>query len=168
MPPDDPIPAANAAPGAVRPDGLWLDDLAAGMTFRSDSYAVTEAEIVEFASRYDPQLFHIDPERARDSFFGGLAASGWLTAAITIRLFDQAVPVATGVIGSEISLKWTTPTRPGDLLHLEARIDEITASRSRTGRASVLFSYDTINQDGEVRQHTSGRVLVWRRPTSFP
>lgn len=159
-----PASAASTAPGPIRPDGLWLDDLTAGMTFRSDAYAVTEAEIVEFATRYDPQLFHTDPEEARNTFFGGLAASGWLTAAITIRLFDEAVPLATGVIGSEVSLKWLTPTRPGDLLHLEARIDEITASTSRLDRARVLFSYVTINQYDEVRRQTSGHVLVWRRP----
>jgi acyl dehydratase len=154
----------STAPGPTRADGLWLDDLAVGMTFRSDTYEVTEAEIVEFATRYDPQPFHTAPERARDTFFGGLAASGWLTAAITMKLFVEVVPLATGVIGSDIQLSWKTPTRPGDVLHVEATIDGITVSTSRPDRASVQFSYATINEDGEVRQQTSGRILAWRRP----
>lgn len=161
---DQPTPSRSTAPEPIRPDGLWLDDLATGMTFRSEPYEVTEAEIVAFASRYDPQLFHTDPERARNTFFGGLAASGWLTAAITMKLFSEAVPLATGVIGSEITLKWVSPTRPGDLLHLQAAIDEITVSRSAPDRAGVLFTYSTTNQHAQVRQQTSGRVLVWRRP----
>lgn len=162
--PDPATPAVSTAPAPIRADGLWLDDLSTGMTFRSQPYTVTEAEIIEFASRYDPQLFHTDPVKARDTFFGGLAASGWLTAAITIRLFDEAVPLATGVIGSQVTLKWATPTRPGDSLHVEATVDDIAVSRSRPDRGGVLFSYATVNQDGAVRQETSGRVLAWRHP----
>jgi acyl dehydratase len=164
-----PTPVASTAPMPVKPDGLWLDDLAEGMTFRSDDYEVTQAELTEFASRYDPQLFHVDEERARGTFFEGLAASGWHTAAITMRLLTTSdAMIATGVIGTEMSLKWPSPTRPGDLLHLDITVGAITPSSSRPDRASVILSYDTINQHGEIRQHASGRVIAWRRPQPPP
>jgi acyl dehydratase len=159
------VPPASTAPMPVQRDGLWLDDLTEGMTFRSDTYAVTKAEVTEFASHYDPQLFHLDEEQARGTFFGGLAASGWHTAAITMRLLvSSGVPIATGVIGSEISLKWPTATRPGDILHLEIVVTEIIQSNSRPDRGSVVFSYETVNQHGEIRQQTTGRIIAWRRP----
>jgi acyl dehydratase len=165
----EPAPVASTAPMPVKPDGLWLDDLAEGMTFRTDAYEVTHAEVTEFASRYDPQLFHLDEEQARGTFFEGLAASGWHTAAITMRLLATSdAMIATGVIGTEISLKWPSPTRPGDLLHLEITVGAITPSSSRPDRGSLILSYDTINQHGEIRQQTSGRVLAWRRPQPRP
>jgi acyl dehydratase len=116
-------------------------------------------------SRYDPQLFHLDEEQARGTFFDGLAASGWHTAAITMRLLaTSGVPIATGVIGTDISLKWPAATRPGDIVHLEITVTTITPSPSRPDRASVVLSYETVNQHAEVRQQTSGRIIVWRRP----
>ncbi|WP_296366737.1 MaoC family dehydratase [Pseudonocardia sp.] len=143
---------------------LWLDDLAEGMTFRSETYEVTTAEVQEFATRYDPQPFHLDEDAAGGTLFGGLAASGWHTAAITMRLLDCSFPIATGVIGSEIHLEWPSPTRPGDVLHLEISVGAITHSETRPGRGSVTLAYDTINQHGELRQRTTGRVVAWRRP----
>jgi acyl dehydratase len=159
------VSAESSAPEPVKPDGLWLDDLAEGMTFHSGTYEVTQAEVAEFASRYDPQLFHLDDEQARGTFFDGLAASGWHTAAITMRLLvDSGAALATGVIGADISLQWPSATRPGDVLHLEITVDTITPSSSRPDRATVVFSYDTINQHGEVRQRSTGRVIAWQRP----
>jgi acyl dehydratase len=154
----------SSAPQPIRSDGLWLDDLTEGQTFHSDGYEVTAAEVVEFASRFDPQLFHLDAEGAAGTFFDGLAASGWHTAAITMGLLTDAVPIATGMIGAEISLKWPTATRPGDVLHLDIAVGAITPSASRPDRASVVLSYETVNQRGEVRQQTTGRIIVWRRP----
>jgi acyl dehydratase len=160
-----PAPAASTAPKPVRREGLWLDDLAEGMTFRSGTYEVTHAEVTEFASRYDPQLFHLDEGQARGTFFDGLAASGWHTAAVTMRLLvTSGAPIATGIIGSDMSVKWPSPTRPGDILHLDITVDTITASRSRPDRGSVVISYETINQHGEVRQQATGRLIAWRRP----
>ena len=157
-------PGASTAPKPVRPDGPWLDDLAEGMTFRSETYEVTSEEVTEFAARYDPQPFHLDDEQARGTFFDGLAASGWHTAAITMRLLAGSdAAMATGVIGSDISIKWPSPTRPGDVLHLEIIVDTITTSSSRPDRGSVVLTYDTINQHGDVRQHTTGRIIAWRR-----
>jgi len=156
---------ASTAPKPIRDDGLWLDDLAEGMTFRSETYEVTRAEVTEFASRYDPQLYHLDDERARGTFFDGLAASGWHTAAVTMRLFaTSGAPLATGVIGTDITLQWPSATRPGDILHLAITVDKIIPSGSRPDRASVIWSYQTLNQHGEVRQQTTARSIVWRRP----
>jgi len=89
----------------------------------------------------------------------------WHTAAITMRLLATSdAMLATGVIGTEISLKWQSATRPGDLLHLEITVGAITPSGSRPDRGSVILAYETINQYGEIRQQTSGRVIAWRRP----
>lgn len=160
-----PPPAASTAPKPVRGDGLWLDDLAEGMTFRSDTYEVAQAEVTDFASRFDPQLYHLDDEQAQGTFFAGLAASGWHTAAITMRLLaTSGVPIATGVIGTDISLRWPSATRPGDVLHLEITIDKIVPSSSRPDRGSVVLSYETVNQHGRIRQQTTGRVIAWVRP----
>jgi len=156
----------DTTPGPIwSDDALWLDDFAEGMTFRSGEYEVTEEELVEFATHYDPQGFHLGEEQARGSFFGGLAASGWHTAAITMRLLvTSELRVATGLIGTDITLKWPSATRPGDVLHLEITVDSVSRSASRPNRGSVVFSYDTLNQHGEVRQHTTARVVAWSRP----
>lgn len=156
---------AADTPGPVRTDGLWLDDLVEGMTFRSEDYEVTAAEIVEFAGRYDPQAFHLADETARETFFGGLAGSGWGTAAITMRLLATSVPIATGIIGTEINITWPSPTRPGDVLHVDTVVEKVAVSTSRPNRGSVVLTYNTINQHGDVRQRTSGRIIVWRRPS---
>lgn len=157
--------AASTAPKPVRADGLWLDDLAEGMTFRSDTYEVTQAEVTNFASRFDPQLYHLDDEQAQGTFFAGLVASGWHTAAITMRLLaTSGVPMATGVIGTDIFLRWPSATRPGDVLHLEITIDKIVLSSSRPGCGSVVLSYETVDQHGQIRQQTTGRVIAWMRP----
>lgn len=155
----------STAPKPVREDGLWLDDLAEGMTFQSDTYEVTEAEVTEFASRFDPQLYHLDDEQARGTFFDGLSASGWHTAAMTMRLFATSrAALATGVIGTDITLKWPSPTRPGDILHLEITVNSISPSKSRPDRASVTWTYETVNQHEEIRQRTTARTIAWWRP----
>jgi acyl dehydratase len=158
--------ATDATPAPIRPDGLWLDDLAEGMTFASDCYEVTREELLEFAERFDPQGFHLGDQQARGTFFGSLAASGWHTAAITMRLLaTSGFRIATGVVGTGINLQWPSATRPGDVLHLEITIDSITRSASRPNRGAVVLSYTTLNQDGEVRQRTTGRLIAWDRPT---
>jgi acyl dehydratase len=114
---------------------LYLDDLHVGQRFTSASHAVDEAQIREFAAVFDPQPFHLDAEAARDTLFGGLAASGWHTAAISMRLQVQGgLPLAGGIVGAGGTLEWPHPTRPGDLLHVESEVVEITPSRSRTDR----------------------------------
>jgi acyl dehydratase len=165
--PKDSQPSASAAevpPRPVRADGLWLDDLTAGYRFTSDAYELSAAEITEFAARFDPQAFHTDPAAAKGTFFDGLAASGWHTAAVTMRLLVPALPIATGIVGAGGEVTWPSAARPGDVLHVEGVIDDIVASRSRPGRATLLVSHQTLSQHGEVRQKTSARLIAWNRP----
>ena len=145
---------------------LYLDDLHVGQRFRSGTRMVDAAQIKAFAGEFDPQPFHQDEEAAKGTLFGGLVASGWHTAAITMRLLVAAVPVATGIVGNGISLKWPSATRAGDVLHLEVTVSGVTPSRSRPERGNLLLTYETVNQHGDVRQATTGRVVVWRRPVA--
>src|SRR6185312_8535661 len=112
--------------------GLYLDDLHVGQRFTSGTHTLDEAQIVAFASAYDPQPFHTDPAAARTTLFGGLAASGWHTAAITMKLLVGIRPaIAGGIIGAGGELEWPQPTRPGDTLRVDSEIMEIRPSRSR-------------------------------------
>lgn len=133
------------------------------MRFESAEYAVDADQIRDFARHYDPQPFHLDEEAAKATFFGGLAASGWHTAAITMKLIVQSVPIAAGVIGTGGELTWPRPTRPGDTLHVVSTIMEITPSRSKPDRAVVTVQSDTLNQHQELCQRLVARLLVFRR-----
>ncbi len=135
-----------------------------GHGFRSNDYELTEPEIIEFASRFDPQAFHVDPAAAKGTFFDGLVASGWHTAAVTMRLLVQALPIATGIVGAGGEIAWPSAALAGDLLHVEGTIDDIVASKSRPGRAALLVSHQTLDQRGEVRQKSSARLIAWNRP----
>jgi acyl dehydratase len=144
--------------------GLYLDDLAPGMEFTSEEYEITPENIIAFATQFDPQPFHTDPDAAKSTFFGGLAASGWHTAAITMRLVVTGGPQLTGgTIGAGGELKWPTPTRPGDRLHAQVRIESVTPSKSRPDRGIVVMRIETLNQDGEVRQIFIVNGLAFRR-----
>ncbi|MGW3483982.1 MaoC/PaaZ C-terminal domain-containing protein [Rhodococcus indonesiensis] len=151
-------------PRAIRPDGLWLDDLAVGQRFVSEPYEVTKEAIVAFASDFDPQPYHLDSVAAAGTFFDGLVASGWHTAAITMRLLVQAFPVATGLIGADGHLTWPSAVIAGDIVHVEAVIEKLVPSRSRPDRASIMLFYQTKNQHDEVRHQSTLRMLAWRRP----
>lgn len=143
---------------------LYLDDLAVGDQFASGEYRLTEEELVEFAGRYDPQVFHLDADRARDGFFGGLAASGWHVAAITMRLLVAGgLPIADGLIGAETNLRWPRPTRPGDVLRVESTITAIARPRSRPDRGIVTVKSSTLNQAGEAVQTAETKILVFAR-----
>lgn len=144
---------------------LYLEDLTPGRRFTAGPIAVTEAEIIAFASAYDPQPCHTDPVTAKDTFFGGLAASGWHTAALSMRLVVQAMGnLAGGVIGGGGDLQWPRPTRPGDQLSIEIEVLEATPSRSRPDRGSALMRNRTLNQAGEEVQIFTVRIVVPRRP----
>jgi acyl dehydratase len=145
---------------------LYLEDLAPGDRFVSDEHALDEAQIIDFATRFDPQPFHLDPEAAKSTFFQGLAASGWHTAAITMRLLvTSGIPLADGVIGSGGEIHWPKPTRPGDVLHVESEVIEVIPSRSRPERGMVVKRCETLNQHGEVVQRFSPKMVVSRRPS---
>jgi acyl dehydratase len=144
---------------------LYLEDLSVGDRFQSGEHALDAAQIKAFALQFDPQPFHIDEESAKNTFFGGLAASGWHTAALTMRLLvESGIPLAEGVIGSGGELQWPKPTRPGDVLHVVSEVLDITPSRSKPGRAMVTMRCRTLNQRGEVLQYFTPKLLVHARP----
>jgi acyl dehydratase len=146
---------------------LYLEDLKPGQRFKTGTHPLTEDEVMAFARDYDPQPFHLDPEAARHSFFGGLAASGWQTAAISMRLqVESGPPLAGGMIGASVELSWPRPTRPGDMLHVESEVLEVTPSRSRPDRGFITLKSQTLNQKGEVLQVQISKLLVWRRKAS--
>jgi acyl dehydratase len=142
---------------------LFLEDLTEGQRFVSAESQITVEDITAFAARYDPQPFHLDDAAAAGTLFGGLAASGWHTAAHSMRLIVDSVPIAGGIIGSGGELGWPRPTRPGDVLHVETEVLSVTPSRSRPDRGSVTVRCLTVNQDGEVVQSFTPRLVVPRR-----
>jgi len=143
---------------------LYLDDLRVGQRFTSATHAVTVEQIVASAAEFDPQPFHMDPEAAKDGFFGELVASGWHTAAITMRLqVESGLPIAGGIVGAGGELSWPAPTRPGDVLHVESEVIEIKPSRSRPERGMITVRSETRNQRGDVVQKLMVKLVVPRR-----
>ena len=144
---------------------LYLEDLHVGQRFSSGTHALDEDQVIAFASQFDPQPFHLDAPAAGAMFFGGLVASGWHTAAITMRLLVLGgVPIARGLIGVGAELSWPRPTRPGDVLRVESEVVEISPSRSRPDRGMVKVRSETRNQRDEVVQVLEARMMVPRRP----
>ena len=142
---------------------LTLDDLFVGQKFVSAEYKLDADKIKEFAKEFDPQPFHTDEEAARSTFFRGLAASGWHTAAITMRLIVTSLPIKGGLIGAGGNLSWPKPTRPGDTLHVETEIVEIIPSRSRPDRGRATMRCTTLNQNNEPVQTMTSQLVVTRR-----
>ena len=143
---------------------LYLEDLAVGQIYRAGPLAVGAEEMLRFAREYDPQYFHTDPEAAKASMFGGLIASGWLTAAVTMRLLIAGgAPFADGVIGAGGELAWPRPVRPGDSLRIESEVLKITPSPSRPDRGSVICKTTTFNQNNEVVQTLTAKLIVFAR-----
>jgi acyl dehydratase len=145
---------------------LYLDDLFVGQKFVTGSHTLNEAQIKTFAAQFDPQPFHLHPTAAKATFFKGLVASGWHTAAITMRLLESGVPLAGGIIGLGGSLKWPHPARPGDVLTVHGEITEVTPSRSPPDRGTAAVSAETRNQHGDLVQSVTSTLLVPRRPSS--
>ncbi|HLI13705.1 MAG TPA: MaoC family dehydratase [Alphaproteobacteria bacterium] len=148
-------------------DRFYLEDLRVGQRFASGTHALDEAQIKAFAAQFDPQPFHLDDVAARGSLFGGLAASGWHLAALTMRLLaDGGLPLAGGIIGAGGEIAWPKPTRPGDILRVESEILEIRPSRSRPDRGMVTVRSETRNQHGELLQSLVSKLVVPRRRES--
>jgi acyl dehydratase len=148
-------------------DLLYLDDLSAGMTFSSGPLSISAADIKAFAAQFDPQPFHLDDAAADASFFGGLAASGWHTASLGMRLLVTGGPrLAGGYIGAGGELSWTQPVYAGDSLNMRGEIVEVKPSRSRPDRGIVTVRCETFNQKGEVVQKLLARLMVPRRPVT--
>lgn len=144
---------------------LYLEDITAGMTFTSGTYPPLSAtQIVEFASEFDPQPFHLDPLAARSTFFEGLAASGWHTAAITMRLLVQSVPISGGLIGAGSDVTWPLAVRPGDVLRIVCTVQSVRRSTSNPSRGIVVALIETFNQNDEIVQSSRVRMLAFARP----
>lgn len=142
---------------------LYLEDLSVGQHFESESYSLDEAQIRRFAEQFDPQPFHLSVEAAVGTFFDGLAASGWHTAAITMRLIVSSLPIAGGVIGAGCEIQWPRPTRPGDRLKVEIEIVKIRPSTSRPDRGIVTVRAITMNQNREPVLVLQIAIVVQRR-----
>jgi acyl dehydratase len=144
---------------------LYLEDFTPGRRFVSAAHRLDAAQIKAFASQFDPQPFHLDEAAAKASFFHGLAASGWHTAAITMSLLVQSgMPIAGGLIGAGAEIEWPRPVRPGDTLTVESEVVEVKPSRSRPERGMITVRSQTRNQHGEVVQILTSKMLVWRKP----
>jgi len=145
----------------------YLEDLQVGQRFTSATHEIDAAQIKAFAREFDPQPFHLDEEAAKATLFGGLAASGWHTAAISMRLMVKTgLPLAGGILGAGGELNWPKPTRPGDILQVVSEIEEITPSRSRPDRGTVRVRNETRNQRGEIVQVLIAKLIVPRRTTA--
>jgi len=153
-----------ADPAAQTDGRFYLDDLQVGQRFTGRTHhAVDAAQITAYAREFDPQPFHLDDAAAKQTLFGGLAASGWHTMAITMRLLVEAMPLAGGIIGAGAEIAWPRPTRPGDVLRVVSEIEEITPSRSRPDRGTVRVRSETLNQRDEVVQVLTSKLVVPRR-----
>lgn len=145
----------------------YFDDLRVGQTFVSGSHTVDADSIIRFAREFDPQPFHVDPIAARDSFFGQLAASGWHTGAITMRLLvDGELQLAGGMIGGGGELVWPRPVFVGDTLRVHSEVVEMRPSRSHPERGTVLLRSETRNQHGDSVQVLTAKLVVPRKPVT--
>jgi acyl dehydratase len=143
---------------------LYLDDLQVGQRFTSGTYRMDEERMKAFAAEFDPQPFHLDEEAGRNRIFHGLAASGWHTAAATMRLLvTGGLPFAGGIVGLGGEVTWPRPTRPGDILRVESEIVLISPSRSKPNQAVVIVRSVTINQRDEEVQVLLPRLLIFKR-----
>jgi acyl dehydratase len=150
-------------------EGLYLDDMYVGQKFTSGTYLMTKERIIAFATEFDPQPFHLDEAAAQASVFRGLAASGWHTAAVAMRLLiTGGLPFASGAVGLGGEIEWPRPTRPGDTLHVESEIVGIIPSRSKPNQGIVRVRNITLNQNGEPVQIFTAKILAYKRPSSNP
>ena len=143
----------------------YFDDLKVGDRFKSESLNVTEKQLIEFAHKFDPQMFHLSRKRAERTIFKGLIASGWHTASITMLLFVRTLNFAEGAIGLGVDeLRWPNVVRPGDVLTVETEIVDVRSSRSRPGYGIIRLRNVTTNQRGEVVQTMLASAMLPRRP----
>lgn len=146
--------------------GRYLEDFAVGQTFGSGRLQVDEERLKAFAAEFDPQPFHLDEVAARQSIFQGLAASGWHTAAMTMRLLVEGnLKPAGGIVGAGFDeFRWPRPVRPGDELRAESEVLDVRPSKSRPDQGLIKVRTTTLNQDGEAVQIMTGNLMVRRRP----
>ncbi len=155
----------------VPPAPRYFEDYAVGSAFSGGPIAVDAAEIIAFARRYDPQPFHIDPEAARTSTFGGLIASGWHTVALTMKLLVESYLSAESSLGSPgiDELRWVKPVRPGDSLSVRVVVEQARRSRSKPDRGLISSSIEVRNQRGEiVMSMRAMNLMLFRDPGATP
>ena len=149
----------------------YLEDFAAGQKFGSGRLRIEKERIKSFAAEFDPQPFHLDEAAARGSIFGGLAASGWHTAALTMRLLvESELKPAGGIVGAGFDeFRWPRPVRPGDELHLESEVLEVRPSKTRPEQGLVKVRTTTLNQNGETVQiiGSSSARIIWTSSKAF-
>lgn len=143
----------------------YWEDFYPGQVLEAGGYSLSEEEIIEFASKYDPQPFHTDREKAKHSVFGGLIASGWQTAGLCMRMLCDSYLLESASMGSPgvDELRWVKPVRAGDTLHLKSKVLETRASASRPDMGTVRSRYEVYNQHGELVMHMSGVGMFRRR-----
>ena len=141
---------------------LYLEDFPAGKVITHQGPTVTEAAIIEYASQYDPQYFHTDPEAAKNSIYGGLIASGWHTMSLTMRMLCDSYILHAASMGSPgvDQVRWHKPVRPGDTLSLKVTVTETTRSRSKPDRGIIRSTTETLNQHGEVVMSFNGMGML--------
>jgi acyl dehydratase len=145
---------------------LYLDDLAVGRKFATGSTTLTLEGCKEFAAEFDPQPFHLEEAAAQSSLFGRIAASGWYTASLSMRLLVEGeLTIGGGLIGLGGELEWPRPTYPGDTLHVETEVLAIRVSETKPDRGVVTVRNRTLNQRGEAVQIAVVKMLVPRRPS---
>ena len=150
--------------GGVVTKELYFEDLKPGDRFQSDEFEVPGKAIIEFAEKFDPQMFHLNANFAERSIFRGLVASGWHTAAMTMRLFVHTLNFAEGAIGLGVDeLRWPNAVRPGDKLKVETEIVETRPSKSKPRHGIIRLKNVTTNQRGEIVQTMFANALVPRR-----
>ena len=143
---------------------FYLEDLHVGQRFHSRTHLIDAEQIKAFAGQFDPQPFHLDEELAKDTLFSGLAASGWHTAAITMRLLvEGGLPLVGGILGLGGDIAWPKPTRPGDTLQVDSEVVAISRSKSRADRGIATVRSRTHNQKNEVVQELMAKLIVPRR-----
>ncbi|HEY2525259.1 MAG TPA: MaoC family dehydratase [Candidatus Binataceae bacterium] len=144
----------------------YLEDFAVGQTFGSGRLRIDEARIKSFAAEFDPQPFHLDAAAAEHTIFHGLVASGWYTAAVTMRLLvESELRPAGGIVGLGFDeFRWPRPVRPGDELRIESQVLEVRSSKSRPDLGLIKIRTTTFNQNGEAVQVSVGSLMVQHRP----
>jgi acyl dehydratase len=144
----------------------WFEDYAAGEVFEFGDRLITAEEIVEFARRYDPQPFHTDPTAAAHSHFGGLVASGWMTASVAMSLLCEHFISPASSMGSPgvDMLRWLQPVRPGDRLRMRVSVTETRRSQSKSDRGVVRLRQEVLNQKGELVMSQEGLAMLRCRP----
>ncbi len=151
---------------ASPPDDRYFEDYTPGDVYEFGTLTVTEAEIIEFARQFDPQYFHVDPEKAVESRFGGIIASGWHTVGLAMRMFvDHFVSHVASLASPGVDeVRWPNPVRPGDTLRIRVAILEARPSRSKTDRGIVRAKTEAMNQKDELVLSMVGMSIIGRRP----